>query len=480
MRSIMRPLLLLAMLLPFSVAVTTLADDKEIAKFPPLPPPADPAALGVGIQRTMTKLATSTPERRNTVKVLFYGQSITEQTWSRTVAEDLHKRFPHANLIIENRAIGGFASQRLIKPAEHDLYSFYPDLLIFHVYGANQEYEQIIRNVRTRTTAEVLMQLDHVAAGGWQDQPDQKADKGLWWDWMMNHELLPGIARKYGCAMLDVRTPWIDYLKVNNYKPQQLLKDGVHLNAQGNYVLAEIVKRYLVYRPELATLPQTMAANKAIQTVEVGKDVEWKDGKLELAFDGNRIDAIAAAAGGSGKAQVLIDGKRPNEIPGCYAITRPQPGPFSPLWVYRIDHDVPFTEEEEWTLTIKSFDLNGGGTGIVYDSDSAMWTYEVTGSKTGPDGTGQSDRPFMSNSRKVKIEPKTWLRNGKVAEGYQIKWKVILMGTDGYEPMPVNDATVENTAILAQGLENGKHTLILSGDVAALKALRVYRPVSKD
>jgi hypothetical protein len=34
---------------------------------------------GRGIQRTMTLLATSTPEQRNTVRILFYGQSITEQ-----------------------------------------------------------------------------------------------------------------------------------------------------------------------------------------------------------------------------------------------------------------------------------------------------------------------------------------------------------------------------------------------------------------
>ena len=32
-----------------------------------------------------------------------------------------------------------------------------------------------------------------------------------------------------------------------------LLSDGVHLNDQGNFLLAEIVKQYLVYRPELAS-----------------------------------------------------------------------------------------------------------------------------------------------------------------------------------------------------------------------------------
>lgn len=105
------------------------------AQTPPYPTPknlGDPAKLGLGIQRTMTLLATSTPEHRNTVRILFYGQSITEQNWWQNVAADLKQRFPNANLQIENRALGGFASQLLVNTAETDLYPFYPDLMIFH------------------------------------------------------------------------------------------------------------------------------------------------------------------------------------------------------------------------------------------------------------------------------------------------------------------------------------------------------------
>jgi hypothetical protein len=95
---------------------------------------------GHGIQRTTTLLATSTPTKRNTVRILFYGQSITEQNWWQAVADDLRRRFPHANLIIENRALGGHSSQLLVKTAEADLYPFYPDLLIFHVFGSHLDY----------------------------------------------------------------------------------------------------------------------------------------------------------------------------------------------------------------------------------------------------------------------------------------------------------------------------------------------------
>ena len=132
------------------------------ASFPEPKSLGQTADYGRHLQRTMRLLTGSTPERRNTVRVLFYGQSITEQQWSAQVGDDLRARFPHANLVIENRALGGFASQMLVRTAETDLYSFQPDLLIFHVYGAHDRYEDILRRVRERTTAEILMQTDHV------------------------------------------------------------------------------------------------------------------------------------------------------------------------------------------------------------------------------------------------------------------------------------------------------------------------------
>jgi hypothetical protein len=39
--------------------------------FPPPKERGDPATLGQGIQRTMSLLAASTPQHRNTVKILF-------------------------------------------------------------------------------------------------------------------------------------------------------------------------------------------------------------------------------------------------------------------------------------------------------------------------------------------------------------------------------------------------------------------------
>jgi hypothetical protein len=430
----------------------------------PTPPAKDEDRLGRGIQRTMTLLATSTPQHRNRVRILFYGQSITEQTWSKAVTDDLRRRFPDADLQVENRAIGGFASQLLVRPAEHDLYPFYPDLLIFHVYGGNKEYEEIIRAARARTTTEILMQRDHLTK--WPpDVIDKDRDKGAWWDDLMNEHILPDIAAKYGCGLADVRGGWTTYLKANHLEPKDLLKDGVHLNDHGNHLMARLVEQYLVHRPDLPRDPWA----GLVTTVDVGKGATaWKDGKLVLEFEGNRVDVVATTAGG--RAEVRVDGKRPSEFDGCYRITRPSPGPWSPLFLARVDHERPLVPED-WTLKVTDV-----------GADGKSWKFDVRGSVTGPDGAGGNDAPFVSKSGRVRIDPAAFFRgtSPKLPAGYECRWTVVPMFVDTYEPAAAPDPARENVTTLVQGLPNAKHTLELSaGAVAtppAISEIRVYRP----
>ena len=200
MKRIFASVLFLACALEFATA----------ADLPAYPPPKFPDVSGFGknIQRTMRLLATSTAEKRNTVRILFYGQSITEQKWAKLVEEDLRRRFPHANLVVENRALGGFASQMLVKTAETDLYPFQPDLLIFHVYGAHDKYEDILRCTRERTTAEILLQNDHITKpADFTEETDaaRLPPAGRHWDAFMNHNWLLSLAKKYDAELCDQR-----------------------------------------------------------------------------------------------------------------------------------------------------------------------------------------------------------------------------------------------------------------------------------
>lgn len=101
----------------------------------PTRPPADADRdhRGRGVLRTMSPLSAGTAEKPSPIRILFYGQSITEQDWWKAVVADLRARFPTAIIDAQNRAIGGFSSQRLVLTAEHDRYPFAPDLLISHV-----------------------------------------------------------------------------------------------------------------------------------------------------------------------------------------------------------------------------------------------------------------------------------------------------------------------------------------------------------
>ncbi|MBC8142349.1 MAG: SGNH/GDSL hydrolase family protein [Armatimonadetes bacterium] len=432
-----------------------------------VPPSAHPEKLGANIQRTMRLLATSTPQKRNHVRILFYGQSITEQDWTKQVAADLRRRFPYADLEIENRAIGGFASQLLIRPAEHDVYPFYPDLVIFHVYGSDKEYEEIIRRIRSRTTAEVLMQRDHVAASGVDPNATPDTDKGKWWDNVMNGKVLPEIAAKYGCGLADVRGEWLRYLSDNALLPQALLKDGVHLNEHGNFVMSQIVSQSLVYRADLP------APKPTVREYAVGKDAKFIKNRLSLPFTGNRVELLPGAAF-AGNVRVLVDGKPVSAHPVCFAFTRPAPNPWaSPLSLSLVESDAPLIAED-WTLTVTKV--------VGDDPKTATWEYAVRGSVTGEDGVGTSDKPFVSKSRRVKISPESFFRgHGSVIPvGHTITWQSYLRGADTIALKKNANPATENVVLLVSGLSSGAHMLELIADGAktppAIKGIRVFTP----
>jgi hypothetical protein len=445
--------------------------------YPPPTPAKDTSGYGAKIPRTMALLATSTPEHRNHVRILVYGQSISAQEWSYAVERDLRARFPNADIEFANRSIGGFASQWLVRSAEQDLYPFYPDLMIFHVFGAHNTYEDIIANTRKRTTAEIAICTDHLAASEMPNAAGAYEDQG-WTQFMMT--FVPTVAEKYGCEIIDIRGAWKTYVMTNGIQPQALLKDGIHLNDWGNFLYAEIVKRQLVHNPDVP-------ANNwrdLVKTYEVGRDIQWKHGRLTLDFEGNRVDAIAAVStGGVARTTVRIDGQPPSAFDECFAFTCPSQG--CGTWQPGIKRVSSKTLRiaEEWTARVTAF-----------DPKTKVFEFEVTGSRTGQDGKGASDRTFVSDSGRVVIEADVRLPNlkpdtdwrmpgendsGVVPVGFEVKWKCVPMFVATYEAPRIQVPTREVATTLVQGLCNGRHTLELKaedGGAAPVRALRVYRP----
>ncbi len=447
----------------------------EAAPYPPVKFP-DTGGWGRNLQRTMRLLATSTPERRNTVRILFYGQSITEQKWSQFVADDLRQRFPHANLIIENRALGGFASQMLVKTAETDLYPFQPDLLIFHVYGAHHKYEDIIRRIRERTTAEILIQNDHVTKPAdltEETDPAKLPPAGHHWDAFMNHHWLPAMARKYGAELCDQRAVWKSYLTTHHLEPKALLSDNVHLNAHGEWLMAQCVNAWLKYDPTL----RPSAAEEWVKTLKVGGDARWEGGRLRVEFEGSRVDVVCDPATAD-PATVLIDGRKPAEWKELYGFTRALTTPAG-KWPVKWPVIAPIRAEqpmliEDWTMEV-----------TLESTDEKRFRFSLVGSLTGPDGEGRSEERFVSRSGRVVIEPDAWnvayalsLAGIKpVPESFTVKWKVEPQFADQIIAPPQPGPGIESVVTVAHGLPNGRHVIEVSGgDKPPIRALRIYRP----
>ena len=407
-------------------------------------------------------MANSTAEKRNTVRVLFYGQSITEQAWWKTVANHLRTTFPDADLVIENRAIGGHSSQLLVKTAEADLYDFQPDLVIFHVYGSHIDYETIIRRIRERTVADILMATDHVTkddALGEETDPAKLTPKS--WDAWMNHSFLPATAKKYDAELADMHNRWKEYLRSNNLKASQLLKDSVHLNAHGEFVMAEVVKWYL--RPGLVR--KNASADDRIKELVVGRDVKLQGDKLLLEFEGNRVDA--ELTGPAGPIAIRIDGKKPAEHPELFRFTRTSAYPQS-NWpgLLRVQKGTTAAVPETWTATIRPM-----------GNDLKQFGFDLVGSVTGADGSGSATNRFVSKSGRIVIEPDDWnLAYGRkvfqraLPDAFTVSWKT--------EPRFVETVVSGTTSQrLFYGLPNGRHTLELGGEsVRRIKKLTVYRP----
>ena len=477
----------------FTLAFLTFMNTSNAQNNAPFPAPknrGDAAQAGQNIQRAMALMDSGTQQKPNTVRVLFYGQSITEGDWWKAVASDLKERFPNANFVIENRALGGFSSQRLVHTAEADLYSFYPDLLIFHVYGAHDDYEKIIQRTRARTTADILIQNDHLRRSDKIEEDTDPAQVKNFrpWDAFFNFVFLPSMAQKYNTGLLNQRALWKSYLQDNNLTPGDLLKDDVHPNAHGNFLMSQLVSAYLVRRPDEKIDPYNC---DTVKTLVIGKDVFWEGDKLRVPFEGNRVDAIIGNVGKSDAekqtASVVIDGKKPSQHTELYGFTRAlsTPGGKWPVILKVGFQTLPLLED--WTLQVTKQATKDTTKDAAHDD---LFHFALQGSQTGADGEGTSNERFVSKSGRVVIEPGDWdvkyaldLPGIKtVPDNFTVKWQTVAHFSDTFAPRANNTAnntetTIENAMTLAQGLKNGAHVLEISGGPqTSLVALRIYRP----
>jgi len=115
--------------------------------------------------------------------------------------------------------------------------------------------------------------------------------------------------------------------------------------------------------------------------------------------------------------------------------------------------------------------------------------YEISGSKTGPDGTGDHKQRFVSNSGRVVIEPRMWMvnwslryRKQSLPQDYKVTWETRPLFIDVWQSPAVTDPAREYPTVLAQGFKNGDHSLKLKPQTTGkfpVKAFRIYQPPLK-
>lgn len=447
-------------------------------EFPAVADFGDPARLGQGVQRTMTLLQSSNPTERHTVRILLYGQSITAGQWGVRLEKHLRETYPHANLIYDRKPLSGYSTERLVKTAEADLYPAYADLVIFHDYGNDEDYETMIRTLREQTTSEILIQGDHFRRSEQViDETDQSVieTQRQRWAARRNLEFLPAMARKYGGGFDDRRIPWRSYLKEHQLDSGDLVKDDVHPNEHGTYLMTELVKAYLVPRSDTKVDPMNCGF---VTTIPIEAIESTTNETLEFEFDGNRIDAVFDQ-NAKGRCEVWIDGHRPLEDPNMYLHGRNRvkwrdtpipPGPWPPA--LKVGFEQPLVEES-WKLIAKQ------------DPEKpSSYTFEVIGSVTGADGRGRTDQRFVSDSGRVVIEADDWdvefaivalRRLETLPSEFQLDWTVVTQATNT-AITPDSEPGVEPVVTFAQRLEDRPHTLRIKGDVSTIRALRVYKP----
>lgn len=466
------------------------------------------------MQRTVTLLATSTPDRRRPVTILMYGQSISAGLKQSRLEPALRERFPHADITFLNRSISGFSSSQLVRSAANDIYPLYPDLVMLNDYGSTRiEFERILENIRRYTTSEILIWTHHV---GGDPAPER----------MRNDEeecaVIRYLAQKYNCELVDVREEWKAYLEANKLNPKELLTDNVHQNARGQELLVGMLLKHFRFNPlmpndwmrtvrtyEAKRQPDEGAADgivlsgppwRFLASSAIGEN---RNSSLKLTFRGNRVDCVLGTVKDikPGTATVRIDGKPPSTMNELWAFTIPSPA-YGTDWqpaIRRVGHNKPLIPET-WKLVVSKI-----------SEDASHFTFELSGSKTGFDGRGEFDGArykfgpygdmldytgaepypdvFVSKSGRVVIDHRDfkipWARmysKKPCPEGFEVTWEAIPLFTEMIAEPANPDPSKVHAVTLAKGLSSGTHTLeiIPNGDGAVpIESIVVYEPPLK-
>ncbi len=444
------------------------------------------------IQRTMKKMADSTAKDPATVRILFYGQSIVWQFWSRLLIQDLQAKYPTVNFVWKNLAIGGFEADKLRDSFRREVSGFYPDLLFFHDYGDVRYYAEMVKWAREETAAEIVLWTSHLAS--YDKEPGELLQKRD-----ARSLAILETAEKCHCHIIDLNDKWCRHLVTNNLPKKAYLADGIHLNGAGqmqykDYIEEELIRIKGSKGDEAATGSERFISIDDA-SVSIAATGSWlrrlfdSNTTLEFSFDGNRVVAVSdGTADEKLNAEIRLDGKPLSTLSELWTATRPSP---LIMWFPGLQAFGPGPKppvEEDWTLEILP-PRKGDPTNEVphavgelgRNSNFVPFRFKVTGSVSGEDGEGFSTEPFVSKSGRLSIPVRAWAlwphwKGSRPQVGAKTFWSVHPLFTDRLTPTSAGTET-----LILQGCANGPHKLTIKlpkGARSGLKGFKVWMPAA--
>jgi hypothetical protein len=433
--------------------------------------------------RSLSIVHAATAQQPKVLKILFYGQSISTPKWTDQALAKLRRRYPDVTFDAQNLALGGWSAALLERAASRDVTDFYPDLIVFHVYGDHRAYERIIQTLRSRTAADVIVQTDHVVAPveplcdegfhlRWSPPPGCKGHlrfKQNAWEEYMSGVWVPGMAQKYGLSLEPRRRRWDRYLKAHKLQPEALIADKPHPNARGWALMANLFVSWF------ETLVDRAGGVTPVDPDQVKSFAPPAPGETRrYEIDGNRIELLAAGPL-DGKVDVTIDGKAPASFDGCWIDSRVSRLPNLADWpaLKQVSVNPRYHKPDRWTVRVSGLDPTQENFSFTLES--------VLGGK---DGSGSSKEAFTSPSGRVAIAPGDWnlayarsVAGKGVAEGTSFTWERRFACTD-QPPVTLANGKTEQRFVLATGLVNGRHAVevTVASDAPQISEVRAYRP----
>jgi hypothetical protein len=372
--------------------------------------------------------------------------------WQR----ELPKRFPKTTRVEYRKMVGNSCPWQYLRGwARHLVIPDQPDLIITYTIGDPADLEKLIVELRRHTTADILVPSIH-----WRERDlplwgksENAADQDV--------AAVREVCRKHNVEFVENRRDWAAYLSANQLPVTALLKDAVHQSDYG----AEIINRNMLAH---FRVPESFSYTPTDRE-RVIQPERQADGSLIASFTGNRIDLLGTTAPDGASFRVFIDDKPAREV-GAWLMSYVQPNPKNA----KEGKGANPRDQSPHGITL--------GTNLLPQTWTLVMTrdqgdYELTGSVTGADGSGNAFQPFTSRSGQIVIEPELWRRAERNRSGDRFTFEVRQACLD--EVRFVGPAGEPFRVRLAQSLPNGPHRLRLvpvSSGTATVTGLQVFQP----